>query len=415
MVREMKRRLLSMLLSLALCVMPAATVLADERDDPPPAVEELENQQETPEYWHTAAPTIAVGEPIELTAKSAILMEASTGRVLYELQADDELPPASVTKIMTILLIVEAIDSGKITLDDPVTCSTRASQMGGSQIWLKEGETMSVHELLKATVIGSANDATLALAEYVGGSEEAFISMMNQRAAELGMEHTVFVNTNGLPAEGHYSSARDIALMSRELLRHSLIFDYTTIWMDSLRNGETQLVNTNKLIRFYNGATGLKTGSTDEAGYCLSATASRDDLDLIAVVLGSPSGAERFDDAKRLLDYGFSNYTIVTPTLPAEFATYPVEKGETDSVTPVPGEVAPVLMEKGKAGSVTVEVSEPVELQAPVEQGQQIGTIRVLLDGQEISQTPLYAAQGVKKLSLWMCFKRMLEGLFTLS
>lgn len=372
----------------------------------------LDVMQETDEYWQAVALEAAVGTPT-LTAKAAILMDASTGKVLFEQNADESLPPASVTKIMTLLLVAEAIDRGEITFTDTVTASTEASQMGGSQIYLKENEQMTVDELLKATVVASANDAAYALAEHVGGSGGAFVEQMNKRASELGMTGTVFCNPTGLPAEGHVSTARDIAIMSRELLKHTFIFDYTSIWMDYLRDGQTMLVNTNKLIRRYNGATGLKTGSTDEAGYCVSATAQREDLSLIAVVLGSPSGAERFDDAKQLLDYGYMRYSLVTPTMPEKLDDYPVENGKTTSVKVTAGKASPVLLQKGEEEKLTVTVSEPVTLTAPVEEGQQVGTVTVCLDGEVLQTVPITAAEKVEKLTWWYLFSGILRNFLT--
>ena len=255
-------------------------------------------------------PAGAVSSAPQAEASAAVLMEKETGTLLYEQNAHDKLEPASVTKVMTLLLVVEAIDDGRLSLDDLVTVSARAASMGGSQVYLKENEQMTVQDLLKAVTVVSGNDAAVALAEHLSGSEEAFVADMNERAAQLGMADTTFLNCTGLPAAGHLTSAYDIALMSRALIGHPMIREYSTIWMDSIRNGAFQLSNTNKLIRFYPGATGLKTGSTDSAGYCLSATAERDGMELIAVVLHSPTSAQRFDSAKRLLDFGFANYTL---------------------------------------------------------------------------------------------------------
>lgn len=250
---------------------------------------------------------------LELPAKSVILIEGSTGKVLYEENADDKMPPASITKIMTLLLVMEALDAGKINLSDKVTASEHACSMGGTQIWLEPNEQMTVEELLKATAVVSANDAAVALGELIAGSESAFAFMMNEKAKSLGMKNTTFKNATGLDADGHLSTARDISIMSRELLKHRAITKYTTIWMDSLRDGKNELVNTNKLIRFYKGATGLKTGTTDGAGACLSASAARDGMELIAVTMGSANSKERFASARSLLDYGFSGFSVVKP------------------------------------------------------------------------------------------------------
>lgn len=275
----------------------------------------------------------AVGMQVELSlpVKSAILMDQNTGGILYEMNADQKLPPASITKIMSLLLFMEALENGKIALTDTVTCSEIAAGFGGSQIWLKPGEEMTVDDLLKAVAVQSANDATVCLAEYVAGSETAFVQMMNQKAAELGMENTHFACCAGLDNEGHYSTARDIALMSRALLQHAGITDYTTIWMDTLRDGATSLVNTNRLVRFYQGATGLKTGTTNGAGCCLSASATRDGLGLIAVVLGAENSDKRFTAARALLDWGFANYAAAEIT-PPELEPLPVTHGTASTV-----------------------------------------------------------------------------------
>ncbi len=403
----MLKKIISVLFIMSLTVCCATSAKCDE-DDIFNREIYLEEMQETPEYWETAA-----NVTLELSSKSALLMEASTGTVLYENNPDEKLPLASVTKIMTTLLVMEAIDAGSLTLDDTAVCSEHAATMGGSQIWLEPGEEMTVDDLLKAMLIGSANDATCVLAEKIGGSEAAFIAMMNDRATELGMENSCFVNTNGLPAEGHYSSARDIAIMTRELLKHDLVFEYTTVWMDTLRGGETQLVNTNKLIRHYEGATGLKTGYTVEAGYCISATASRNDLELIAVTLGAPSKSERFDDAKQLLDFGFINYTCVTPEMPKEYLPYDVEGGECENVNITAAEPEKLLILKGTEDKISVEMPEPKSLQAPVCKGDTVGEITVKYNGETALTVPIYATEDVAKLTFGICFKRMLEYLLT--
>ena len=293
------------------------------------------------------------GVELTLTSHAALLMEKSTGEILYAQNEHDALPPASVTKIMTVLLTMEAIDSGRIALDDMVTVSAYAAGMGGSQVFLAEGEQMSVDDLLKAVCVSSGNDAAVALAEHVAGVTELFVEQMNNRARELGMKDTHFVNCTGLPAEGHVTSAWDIALMSRELIeKHPDIRRYTTIWMDTLRDGAFQLANTNKLIRFYDGATGLKTGSTDSAKYCLSATAEREGMELIAVVLKSPTGQQRFEDAKALLNYGFSTYALLHTAPEEPFPAIPVVLGETETVQPcIDPQEAVALVQKSQAGS----------------------------------------------------------------
>ena len=297
----------------------------------------------------------AADMPVEVKAKAAVLMDGSTGKVLMQMNADEKLYPASVTKIMSLLLVMEALDNNKIRLTDIVTTSAVAASKGGSQIWLKEGETMSVDELLKATAVYSANDACTALGEYIAGSDEAFVMMMNDRARELGMENTTFENCTGLDddTENHLTTAYDIAIMSRELMKHELIREYTTIWMDTLRDGQTELVNTNKLIRFYNGATGLKTGTTDKAGCCVSATATRDGTSLIAVVMGADNSSDRFEGAKAMLNWGFANYTSFTPQIDKALITnVNVIMGEERVLTPQLPSVTGVLIPKGRESDI---------------------------------------------------------------
>lgn len=337
---------------------------------------------------------------VDIRSKSVILLEQSTGEVLYSYNPDEQYPPASITKIMTLLLVMEAIDAGKITVDDMVTCSQHAADMGGSQIWLEPNEQMSVHDLLKATAVSSANDAATCLAEYVAGSEEAFVAMMNQRAQELGMKNTVFKNTNGLDAEGHLSTARDIAIMSMELLKHPKILEYTTIWMDSLRGGETQLVNTNKMIRYYDGATGLKTGTTDGAGSCLSASATRNGMTLIAVTLGSATSDERFYTAKKLLDYGFANYELANIQPMSAETPVKVTGGVENEVTVEPQPPEPLVLPKGRSQEITQEIELMPQVSAPVEKGQTVGRVIVKLGEEEILTYPMVASQSVEKMTL---------------
>ena len=337
---------------------------------------------------------------------AAVLMEKETGTILYEQNSHDKLEPASVTKIMTLLLVMEAIDSGRISLDQTVSISARAVSMGGSQIWLKEGEQMTVRDLLKAVAVVSANDGAVALAELVAGR-------MNQRAAELGMADTTFVNCTGLPAAGHLTSAHDIALMSRELiLNHPSIREYTTIWMDSLRDGAFQLTNTNKLIRFYDGATGLKTGSTDSALYCLSATAERSGMELIAVVLKSPTSQERFDAARALLDYGFANYTLMDVYPDQALPPIDVLLGEADCVQPVLSQSSRILVDKAQLNSVTSQINLCENVEAPVEAGQKLGEMVVTVDGQVLQTIPIVAARAVDRLTVPGIFLRFLDRLF---
>ena len=354
----------------------------------------------------------AVGAPA-VEAASAILMEKETGTILYEQNAHDKLEPASVTKVMTLLLVMEAIDSGRLSLDDTVTMSAHAVSMGGSQIWLKENEQMTVRDLLKAVTVVSANDGAVALAERVAGSEEAFVAMMNQRALELGMTDTCFVNCTGLPAAGHLTSAHDIAVMSRELiLNHPSIREYTTIWMDTLRNGASQLSNTNKLIRFYEGATGLKTGSTDSALYCLSATAERDGMELIAVVMKSPTSEKRFESAKSLLNYGFANYTVMDVYPGQALPPVDVLLGEQGQVQPVLASSSRILIDKADLNGVTTEIRLCENVEAPVEPGQKLGEMAVLVNGEERQTIPILADQAVKRLSTPGIFLRFLRTLF---
>lgn len=349
--------------------------------------------------------------PVEVRAKAAVLMDQTTGRVLMQMNAHEKLYPASVTKIMSMLLVMEAIDSNKIRLTDIVTTSPVAASKGGSQIWLKEGETMSVDELLRATAVYSANDACTALGEYVAGSDEAFVAMMNKRAAELGMKNTHFENCTGLDddTENHLTTAYDIALMSRELMKHELIKEYTTIWMDSLRDGKTELVNTNKLIRFYNGATGLKTGTTNKAGCCVSATATREGTSLIAVVMGSDNSTDRFEGAKAMLNWGFANYSSVTPQIDRGLiADVNILRGEERKITPQTPPVTTVLIPKGREKDIVQDVQLAAEVEAPVESGQTLGKVTVRLDGEVLGEYNLTAPHYVDRLSFETVFCRLL-------
>ncbi|MBQ1186793.1 MAG: D-alanyl-D-alanine carboxypeptidase [Clostridia bacterium] len=356
-----------------------------------------------------------VGERLDINAKSAVLMEYNTGKVLYEQDADQKLAPASITKVMTLILVMEALEEGKIKLDTKVTASEHAASLGGSQIWLEPGEVMTIDELLKATVIASANDATVALAEAVSGSEEAFVQKMNEKAQALGLKNTNFINSYGLDADGHYTTAYDIAVMSAELIKHKLIREYSTIKIDSLRGGESELVNTNKLIRYYDGCFGLKTGTTGKAGSCLTATAERDGLTLIAVVLGSPTSKDRFSGAQKLLDYGFANYTFVDVKADtSEFTALPVKKGVTKSVMPIAEEGLPLLLKKGEEGGITQSYSFEENLTAPIKKGDIIGYVTVCLNGEEVGVIPIKAASSVDKLTYFICLGRLFKGLFTL-
>lgn len=358
-------------------------------------------------------PRRAAAVDLNLNAKSALLMDVATGTVLYEKECHERLAPASVTKVMTMLLIMEALDDGRIHLEDQVTASEAAAAKGGSQIYLKAGETMPVSDMLKSIAVSSANDCACAMAELIAGSESAFVEQMNQRAAELGMADTHFVNCTGLDdskeAESHRTSAYDIALMSRQLLKyHPDIKKYTTIWMDTVRGGTFGLSNTNKLIRFYSGATGLKTGFTSGAGYCLSATAKREGMELIAVVMGCESAQKRTADCKALLDYGFATYSVVRPGLKAG-RTVAVHLGKQNTVPVELTERREILVDKAKRTSLTARVELAQLVPAPVEKGQQVGTISVYAGEKLLIQLPLAAAQAVAKLSFGDVFKLVLE------
>ena len=350
---------------------------------------------------------------LEVGGKSALLMDVATGTVLYESNSHEQLAPASVTKVMTMLLIMEAIDEGRIGWDDTVTASEAAAAKGGRQIYLKVGETMTVSDMLKSIAVSSANDCACAMAEHIAGSEAAFVDKMNTRAGELGMQDTHFVNCTGLDdgenAASHRTSAYDIALMSRQLLKyHPDIRKFTTIWMDTVRNGTFGLANTNKLVRFYEGATGLKTGFTSGAGYCLSASAQRDGMELIAVVMGCASSAERFAACKSMLDYGFANFAVIQAELP-EKAQVSVKLGQSDAVSAVPGQTTELLVDKAQRGSITTEVTLEPEVTAPVSQGQRLGTLTVRSGEQVLAQVPLVAQDGVERLSFGDILVRVLR------
>ena len=340
---------------------------------------------------------------LDVAAKSALLMDTATGTILYEQNSHELLAPASVTKVMTLLLIMEAIDSGKIKWDDSVTASEAAAAKGGSQIYLKAGETMSVSDMVKSIAVSSANDCACAMAEHLAGSESAFVDMMNRRARELGMTDTHFVNCTGLDddseAASHRTSAHDIALMSRELLgQHPDIKKFTTIWMDTVRNGAFGLSNTNKMVRFYDGCTGLKTGFTSSAGYCLSASAQRNGMELIAVIMGSKTSAERFAAAKGMLDYGFANYGLYTPEM-TENAIVPVALGKSSTVSAIPSESVQLLVDKSQLSSMITEIQLEMQVTAPVDAGQPLGTMTLKSGDQILKQIPLVSASAVERLS----------------
>ena len=357
----------------------------------------------------------AIGQTLDIKAKSVVLMEPNTGKVLYESNSDEKLPPASITKIMSLLLVMEAIDRGDISLETVVTASEHACSMGGSQIWLEPGETMTVNDLLKAAVIASANDACVALGETVAGSEEGFVALMNERANELGMTNTHFVNCTGLDAEEHLTTAYDVALMSSALIKHDLIKDYSTVWMDTLRDGKSALVNTNKLVRCYEGTTGLKTGTTSTARYCLSATAERNGLELVAVVLAGESSNARFGGAKKLLDYGFANYNY--SSIDAGLEEKPkiqVLKGTQKTVEALPQGTLNVLLPKTASGNIERKTVLSDSVTAPVKKGDILGTVTVTLNGEQLGEIALVAKEDVKRLTLGVTLGWILKGLFQL-
>ncbi len=348
-------------------------------------------------------PGVAAVE-LDVGGKSALLMDAATGTILYESNAHEKLAPASVTKIMTMLLIMEAIDSGKISWEDKVTASETASAKGGSQIYLKVGETMSVTDMLKSIAVSSANDCACAMAEHLAGSESAFVDMMNARAKELGMNDTHFVNCTGLDddpeAVNHRTSAHDIALMSRELMtKHPDIKKFTTIWMDTVRNGAFGLSNTNKMIRFYQGATGLKTGFTSGAGYCLSSTAERDGMELIAVVMGCETSQKRTAACKSMLDYGFANFALISPEISDQPTEVPVTLGRRKTIRAVLGEGKPLLVDKAQKSSITMEVTLEETVPAPVSRGQRLGTLTIQSGELTLAEIPLVAEEAVERLT----------------
>ncbi len=359
-------------------------------------------------------PMVQAAEP-EVAAPSAILMDAATGTILFEKNAHERLAPASVTKVMTLLLVMEALESGRISFDDRVIASETAAAKGGSQVYLEVGEAMSMDEMLKSVVVSSANDCATALAEHIAGSEAAFVDMMNKRAAELQMKDTHFVNCTGLDDEPeaaqHLTSAHDIAIMSRELLRHERIRNYTTIWMDTVRGGRFGLSNTNKLVRFYEGTTGLKTGYTSAAGHCLAASAMREGMELIAVVLRCGSSAERFESAKALLNYGFANYALISCDVPQSLGTVRVRLGEQSLFTPVLQGAAPVLVDKGELAQVEKRVTMEQELTAPIEKGQQLGSLTITAGERVLAEIPIVSPVSIPKLSLWQLTCNILRRL----
>lgn len=404
-VVAMKKRAVTILLCLALALFSVLRAYAEEE------------RVATAESAGTAGAAqggvpAGVGD-FDIPCAAAILVDEDSGTVLYEKNADEQRPIASITKVMTLLLTFQALEEGKISVEDYVPVSEHAYSMGGSQIWLEPGEQMTLNDMLKAICVSSANDAAVAVAEYVGGSEPAFVQMMNEKAEQLGMTATHFENACGLDQEGHLSSARDVATMSREmLLHHTEVRDYCSIWTDTLRDGATQLVNTNKLLKSYTGITGLKTGTTSKAGVCISASAERNGLRLIAVVLGSPSGKERFQAASTLLDYGFANYENVTAELPADAPqSLAVTRGTAQTVALQYDTPEKCLMPKGQGEALQITVDLPETLEAPVTAGVQVGTIHLRNGDQELQTFSITAAQDVEALSFGYCFGLLAQSL----
>lgn len=400
----MKKRAVTIVLCLALALFSVLRAYAE-------AGTATEN---TAQAERTVQGIVPAGiQEFDVPCAAAILIDEDSGTVLYEKNADEQRPIASITKVMTLLLTFQALEEGKISLEDYVPVSEHAYSMGGSQIWLEPGEQMTLNDMLKAICVSSANDAAVAVAEYVGGSEPVFVQMMNEKAAELGMTSTHFENSCGLDQEGHLSSARDVAIMSREmLLHHTEVRDYCSIWTDTLRDGATQLVNTNKLLKSYNGITGLKTGTTSKAGVCIAASAERNGLRLIAVVLESASGTERFQAATALLDYGFANYENVTAQLPEDAPqTLPVTRGTAEAVTLQYDAPRQCLMPKGQGEALQITLELPENLTAPVEAGSSVGTV-YLRNGEELLQTfSITAAQDVEALCFGYCFGLLVQSL----
>lgn len=406
----MTKRIFTLLLCLLLALFTAVRALAAAPDVTAP---------QDPPAAENAAPSAIVPAgtaDFDVPCQAAILIDQDSGAVLYEKNADQQRPIASITKVMTLLLTFEALEAGKVSLDDIVPVSEHAYHMGGSQIWLEPGEQLTLNDMLKAICISSANDAAVAVAEFIGGSEPVFVQMMNDRAAALGMTNTHFENACGLDTDGHLSTARDVATMSREVLNnHTEVENYCMTWMDTLRGGATQLVNTNKLLRRYSGITGLKTGTTGKAGVCISASAARDGLRLIAVVLGSASGDERFAAATTLLDYGFANFANTRVELPADAPqALPVRHGAQQSVALEYTAPELCLTRKGEGGDLCAVPDLPPELPAPVSAGQQVGAVRILRGDTELGCWPVTAAADVAELTFGYCFERLWQALLPL-
>jgi D-alanyl-D-alanine carboxypeptidase (penicillin-binding protein 5/6) len=400
------KKILSLILAFLLIFsfeVSAAKTVSSESD--------IEDINEPLESLETNA---VIGQTLDIKAKSAILMEPYTKEILYESNADEKLAPASITKIMPLLLVMEAIDRKDITLETVVTASEHACSMGGSQIWLEPGESMTVDELLKATVIASANDACVALGEHLAGSEEGFVALMNERAKELGMDSTNFVNCTGLDAEGHLTTAHDVAIMSSELIKHELIKKYSTVWMDSLRNGESELVNTNKLVRFYEGTTGLKTGTTSIAKYCLSATAKRNGMELVAVVMAGDTSNDRFNGAKKLLDFGFANYSFSTIDAALKETEASVSKGTAKKIKVEAKDKLSLLLPKQSKEEIERRVEWEKNITAPIKKGQTLGNVNVYVGDELLGKLKITAKEDMKRLTPFITAGWILKQMFKL-
>ena len=401
------RRFLSLILSFCFLVLFSFSVTAKEKT----VSSECDiTDLEVPLSESTE--TSAVGTVLDIKAKSAVLLEPNTGKILYEQNADEQLPPASITKIMSLLLVMEALDRGDFDLETVVNASEHACSMGGSQIWLEPGEGMTVHDLLKATVIASANDACVALGELVAGSEEGFVELMNKKAKELGMNSTTFKNCTGLDAEGHITTANDVAIMSGELIKHELIKDYSTVWMDTLRDGKSELVNTNKLVRFYKGTTGLKTGTTSVAKYCLSATAEREGLSLVAVIMAGETSTDRFEGAKKLLDFGFANFSFRQIGAELKGSEIPILEGEKKTLKVKAEEEICLLAKKSAKNDIKRETKWNKNITAPIKKGQTVGYVNIYSGDENIGKIPIKATENIKKRTFALSFGKILKGLF---
>ena len=399
------KRLIAFIICIAIMVVPVSAAVSMEYNA---------TDLDVPLEKDSVQTSATVGAP-DIKAQAAILMEVQTGQILWENNSDEQLAPASITKIMALLLVMEAINDGSLTLDTVIAASEHACSMGGSQIWLEPGEQMTVDELLRAAVIASANDATVALGEQLAGSEEGFVALMNERAKELGMNNTNFINCTGLDAEGHLTTAHDVAIMSRELIKHDLIKQYSTVWMDSLRSGESELVNTNKLVRFYEGCTGLKTGTTSTAGYCLSATAERDGMELVAVVMNGETSSDRFEGAKKLLNYGYANYSFseIEADL-GDKSTIKVNKGVADSIALQTTEKLKLLLPKPAKGEITETITLPESIDAPVKKGDKIGTVTFVSGDETLGAVDIVAKEDVDRLNITHTLLWLLRALFSL-